>query len=66
MCGVSLNVDLLVTEGDGISDSRAEYGDSKNWASQVSERRNELTLQALFNEELGVVHPGAHRRCATR
>ena len=30
--GVSLNVDLLVTEGDGIADSRAEYGDSKNWA----------------------------------
>ncbi|MFM8796109.1 MAG: phosphoribosylformylglycinamidine synthase, partial [Betaproteobacteria bacterium] len=53
--GVSLNVDILVTQGDGIGDSRAEYGDSKNWASQVSERRNELTLKALFNEELGVV-----------
>jgi len=53
--GVSLNVDILVTEGDGIADSRAEYGDSKNWAGQVSERRNELTLAALFNEELGVV-----------
>jgi phosphoribosylformylglycinamidine synthase len=53
--GVSLNVDLLVTEGDGIADSRAEYGDSKNWASQVSERRNERTLAALFNEELGAV-----------
>jgi phosphoribosylformylglycinamidine synthase len=53
--GVSLNVDMLVTEGDGISDSRAEYGDSKNWATQVSARRNELTLQALFNEEIGVV-----------
>jgi phosphoribosylformylglycinamidine synthase len=53
--GVSLNVDLLVTESDGIADSRAEYGDSKNWASQVGERRNELTLKALFNEELGAV-----------
>jgi phosphoribosylformylglycinamidine synthase len=53
--GVSLNIDLLVTEGDGISDSRADMGDSKNWASQVGERRNELTLKALFNEELGVV-----------
>jgi phosphoribosylformylglycinamidine synthase len=53
--GVSLNVDLLVTEGDGIADSRAEYGDSKNWASQVSARRDELTLRALFNEELGAV-----------
>ena len=53
--GVSLNVDLLVTEGDGIGDSRAEYGDSKNWASQVSSRRIQLTLEALFNEELGAV-----------
>jgi len=53
--GVSLNVDMLVTEGDGISDSKAEYGDSKNWASQVSARREELTLKALFSEELGVV-----------
>jgi phosphoribosylformylglycinamidine synthase len=53
--GVSLNVDLLVTEGDGIGDSRADHGDTKNWAAQVSERRSELTLKALFNEELGVV-----------
>jgi len=53
--GVSLNVDMLVTEGDGISDSRAEMGDSKNWASQVSGRREELTLKALFNEELGAL-----------
>ena len=53
--GVALNVDLLVTEGDGISDSRADHGDSKNWAVQVSARRDELTLKALFNEELGVV-----------
>ncbi len=53
--GVALNVDMLVTEGDGISDSRAEYGDSKNLATQVSARREELTLQALFNEELGGV-----------
>ncbi len=53
--GVALNVDLLVTEGDGISDSRAEYGDAKNWASQVSARREELTLKALFAEELGVL-----------
>lgn len=53
--GVSLNIDMLVTEGDGIGDSRAEYGDSKNWASQVSVRRDDLSLRALFNEELGVV-----------
>ncbi len=53
--GVALNVDLLVTEGDGISDSRMETGDAKNWAQQVSARREELTLKALFNEELGVL-----------
>ena len=53
--GVALNVDLLVTEGDGITDSRAEVGDSKNWAAQVSARREELTVKALFSEELGVL-----------
>jgi len=66
--GVSLNVDMLVTEGDGISDSRAEFGDSKNWATQVGARRAELTLRALFNEELGVVVqvPTAQRDDAMR
>ena len=53
--GVALNVDMLITESDGIQDSRADYGDSKNWATQVSARREALTLEALFNEELGVV-----------
>lgn len=53
--GVSLNVDMLVTEGDGISDSRMDMGDAKNWAQQVSARREELTLKALFSEELGVL-----------
>ena len=53
--GVSLNVDLLVTEGDGVSDSRMDGGDAKNWAGQVGARREELTLKALFAEELGAV-----------
>ena len=53
--GVTLNVDMLVTEGDGITDSRMDVGDSKNWAGQVGARREELTLKALFNEEPGVV-----------
>jgi len=53
--GVSLNIDMLLVEGDGISDSRMDEGDSKNWASQVGVRRDELTLKALFNEELGAV-----------
>ncbi|WP_151634684.1 phosphoribosylformylglycinamidine synthase [Noviherbaspirillum aerium] len=49
--GVSINLDILTMEGEHASD----WGDSKNWASQVAERRNELTLRALFNEELGAV-----------
>ncbi len=53
--GVALNLDLLLTEGDGISDSRMDSGDAKNWAQQVGARRADLTLKALFNEELGVV-----------
>ncbi len=53
--GVTLNVDMLVLEGDGISDSRMDTGDAKNWAGQVSARREEMTLKALFNEELGVL-----------
>jgi phosphoribosylformylglycinamidine synthase len=48
--GVALNVDLLVAEG-----ANTDHGDAKNWATQVSARREELTLKALFNEELGVV-----------
>lgn len=50
-CGISVNLDILAMEGEHASD----WGDSKNWASQVGERRNELTLKALFNEELGAV-----------
>lgn len=53
--GVALNVDMLITEGDGISDSRMDSGEGKNWGKQVSGRREDLTLRALFNEELGAV-----------
>ncbi len=49
--GLSINVDLLVLEKGHESD----YGDAKNWAQQISGRRQESTLRALFNEELGVV-----------
>ena len=49
--GVTLNVDILTLEGEHSSD----YGDSKNWTMQVSARRDELTLRALFAEELGAV-----------
>ncbi|MBC7378047.1 MAG: phosphoribosylformylglycinamidine synthase, partial [Burkholderiaceae bacterium] len=53
--GVALNVDMLMVEGDGTSDSRMDTGDAKNWAGQVGPRRDENTLKALFNEELGVL-----------
>jgi phosphoribosylformylglycinamidine synthase len=49
--GVSVNLDILAMEGEHASD----HGDAKNWAGQVSERRNEMTLRALFSEELGAV-----------
>ncbi len=49
--GLSINLDILTLEGEHASDS----GDAKNWASQVAERRNDMTLRALFNEELGAV-----------
>lgn len=49
--GISLNVDMLVLEKGHESD----FGDSKNWAQQISGRREEQTLKALFNEELGAV-----------
>jgi phosphoribosylformylglycinamidine synthase len=53
--GVALNVDMLLTDGDGISDSRMDCGDAKNWAGQISGRRDEQTLKALFSEELGAL-----------
>jgi phosphoribosylformylglycinamidine synthase len=49
--GISVNLDILTME----SEHAADWGDSKNWTSQVGERRNDLTLRALFNEELGAV-----------
>ena len=49
--GISVNLDILTMESEHASD----WGDSKNWTSQVGERRNDLTLRALFNEELGAV-----------
>jgi phosphoribosylformylglycinamidine synthase len=50
-CGLSINLDILAMEGEHAAD----WGDAKNWAGQVAERRNELTLRALFAEELGAV-----------
>ena len=49
--GLSVNLDILTLESEHASDQ----GDAKNWAGQVAERRNEMTLRALFSEELGAV-----------
>ncbi len=49
--GLSVNLDILTLE----SEHAADWGDAKNWTGQVAERRNELTLRALFSEELGAV-----------
>ena len=53
--GVALNVDMLVSEGDGITDGRMDSFEAKEWTKQISGRRDVLTLRALFNEEPGVV-----------
>jgi phosphoribosylformylglycinamidine synthase len=48
--GVSLNLDMLT-----IDAYAADWGDYKIRPEQVAVQRNELTLKALFNEELGAV-----------
>jgi phosphoribosylformylglycinamidine synthase len=50
-CGISINVDMIAVDVG----QEPDYGDAKNWAQQVSGRRDEQTLRALFNEELGAV-----------
>jgi phosphoribosylformylglycinamidine synthase len=50
-CGISINVDMIATDAG----QEPDYGDAKNWAQQVSGRRHEQTLRALFSEELGAV-----------
>ena len=50
-CGVSLNIDMIAVDAG----QEPDYGDAKNWAQQVSGRRHEQTMHALFNEELGAV-----------
>lgn len=50
-CGISLNVDMIAMDVG----QEPDYGDAKNWAQQISGRRHEQTMRALFNEELGAV-----------
>jgi phosphoribosylformylglycinamidine synthase len=49
-CGVTLNVDMLALDPLAL-----DAGDYKIRPEQVAVRRHELTLRALFNEELGCV-----------
>ncbi|MCC7058940.1 MAG: phosphoribosylformylglycinamidine synthase, partial [Burkholderiaceae bacterium] len=49
-CGVAINLDLLTIDAHA-----ADWGDYKIRPEQVSVQREELTLKALFNEELGAV-----------
>jgi len=49
-CGVTVNLDVLA-----IDPVAADWGDFKIRPEQVSVRRNELMLRALFAEELGAV-----------
>ena len=49
-CGVSVNLDVLA-----VDPVAADWGDFKIRPEQVSVRRNELVLKALFTEELGAV-----------
>ena len=49
-CGVTINIDVIAM--DPVA---ADWGDFKIRPEQVGVRRNEQTLRALFNEELGIV-----------
>ncbi|MDQ3189170.1 MAG: phosphoribosylformylglycinamidine synthase, partial [Pseudomonadota bacterium] len=48
--GISVNLDVLA-----VDPVAADWGDFKIRVDQVSVRRSELVLKALFNEELGAV-----------
>ena len=48
--GASINLDLLTMDANA-----ADWGDFKIRPEQVSVQRHEKTIQALFNEELGLV-----------
>jgi phosphoribosylformylglycinamidine synthase len=49
-CGVYLNIDMLTIDAHS-----KDWGDFKIRPEQVKVQRDELTLKALFNEELGAV-----------
>ena len=49
-CGITINIDLIT-----IDPVAADWGDFKIRPEQVAVQRDELTIRALFNEELGAV-----------
>jgi phosphoribosylformylglycinamidine synthase len=49
-CGVYLNIDMLTIDAHS-----ADWGDYKIRPEQVQVQRDEATIKALFNEELGAV-----------
>ncbi|MGB7305318.1 MAG: phosphoribosylformylglycinamidine synthase [Burkholderiaceae bacterium] len=49
-CGVAVTLDMLT-----IDVNTSDWGDFKIRPEQVAVQRDELTMQALFNEELGAV-----------
>jgi len=49
-CGITVNIDLIT-----IDPVAADWGDFKIRPEQVAVQRDELTIKALFNEELGAV-----------
>lgn len=53
--GVALNIDMLLMQAQGATDGSMDSGEAKNWEKQISGRRHIQMLNALFNEELGVV-----------
>ena len=53
--GVSLNIDTLLAESEGIRDPVMDTGGGKTEELRVGTLREELTLRALFNEELGAL-----------
>ncbi len=60
--GVALNVDMLVTEGDGITDGRMDSGEGKNWGQQIAGRREDLHPAGPVQRRTGRGAANSHRR----
>ncbi len=60
--GVALNVDMLITEGDGISDSRMDSGEGKNWGKQVAGPPRRADAARAVQRRAGRGAADSHRR----